>query len=225
MSSRGMVRLAARRLSIRSSGGTALRLLSAGGGTPGIPTVYVTGFLTNTSCTDHWRTWVATHQRCVDKLNWSDEMYGLDWSTGAEGDWLGRWPVPLTAAISLALRRSSPQFLAAGVATDAIANAARLYLHFTQAQRSAAASAPDLAESLRMLCGDSGTTRSYRMVAHSLGCRLVMEARCCLLTSDHWSCTCALRQRLQLRWATGYSTCAIRRVAGYTITSARPTRP
>ena len=134
-------------------------------------TVYVTGFLTDTRNHENWAEWSASHARLGAEMGWCQESYGVDWRTGAAGDWLGRWPLPVHM-LALAARRSSPQALVGGITADTVVNAARLYLHFRAAQESAASQAERFAEA----CDRFGASRPYRVVAHSLGCRLVIDA-------------------------------------------------
>ena len=110
-----------------------------------LPTVYVTGFLTDTSKTENYREWLTANNTLADEhrimdeghFGWSRQVYGLEWRTGHGGDWLGRYPLPLHVAVML-IRRSSPAALAASVMGDAVLNASRLYLTFRAAEREAA---------------------------------------------------------------------------------------
>ena len=185
------------------------------------PCVYVTGFMTDTTDDDYWESWMPAHQQLLAApLPWPEQAYGYRWQTGATGDWLGRWPLPVHAAALLA-RRSSPATLLAAMTADALVNAtrctlttlhlphhprpsppsspsppsppsplsplsppppfatspphrphdpSRLLLHYRSAETAAVAEAPGLARACAAFGGD------YRVVAHSLGCRLVLEA-------------------------------------------------
>ena len=148
-----------------------------------LPTVYVTGFLTNTSCKHNYHAWVnannvlAGDQRIMDEghYGWSRQMYGIDWRTGHGGDMFGRYPLPLHMAVML-MRRSSPAALAASVVGDAVLNASRVYVTFRAAEREAAGDdAKIVAESLEQLSSVTSEC-GYRVVAHSLGCRLLLDA-------------------------------------------------
>ena len=147
-----------------------------------LPTVYVTGFLTDTSKTENYREWLTANNTLADEhrimdeghFGWSRQVYGLEWRTGHGGDWLGRYPLPLHVAVML-IRRSSPAALAASVMGDAVLNASRLYLTFRAAEREAAGrDAESVAASLANLSASS--EHGYRVVAHSLGCRLMLVA-------------------------------------------------
>ena len=89
------------------------------------PCVYVTGFMTDTKDDGYWESWMPAHQQLVaSPLPWPEQAYGYRWQTGATGDWLGRWPLPVHAAALLA-RRSSPAALLAAMTADSLVNATR----------------------------------------------------------------------------------------------------
>ena len=181
--------------------------------------VYITGFMSDTKDDGYWESWLPAHRQLVAApLPWPEQAYGYRWQTGATGDWLGRWPLPVHAAALLA-RRSSPAALLAGITADSLVNAtrctpailfspstlrthphqphtppappsphptptlspspadhpqhstpSRLLLHYRSAESAAVAEAPRLARACAAFGGD------YRVVAHSLGCRLALEA-------------------------------------------------
>ena len=89
------------------------------------PCVYITGFMSDTKDDGYWESWLPAHRQLVDApLPWPEQAYGYRWQTGATGDWLGRWPLPVHAAALLA-RRSSPAALLAGITADSLVNATR----------------------------------------------------------------------------------------------------
>lgn len=183
------------------------------------PCVYITGFMSDTKDDGYWESWLPAHRQLVAApLPWPEQAYGYRWQTGATGDWLGRWPLPVHAAALLA-RRSSPAALLAGITADSLVNAtrctpailfspstlrthphqphtppappsphptptlspspadhpqhstpSRLLLHYRSAESAAVAEAPRLARACAAFGGD------YCVVAHSLGCRLALEA-------------------------------------------------
>ena len=135
----------------------------------GLPCVYITGFRSESAKAEDWGAWHNSHERLVAMRGWEEESFGCSWRTGAAGDALGRWPLPIQAATMLA-RRSSPALLAAATAGDGLAHAARLYLQFREAERAALKDAPLLAAECSHFQGD------FRVVAFSLGCRLALEA-------------------------------------------------
>ena len=163
-----------RRLAVRSHG-TLARIWPKRGEAPALgdarPCVYVTGFLSDTRSEANYDRWIGCQQQlAASPLQWCEEAYSFSWATGSDGDHFGRFPLPFQTLILLA-RRSSPTAVIAGVAADALANSARLYLKFREAEKAAVASAPALASA----CSSFGG-KGYRIVAHSLGCRLVLEA-------------------------------------------------
>lgn len=179
----GFSRVAGRMPSALRRANSTLRLLqpqavqAAAGPQPRLPTVYVTGFLTQTSSHENYNEWLSAHNQlhADTRLDtWCKGAYGLEWRTGSSGDWLGRFPLPLHIAVML-MRRSSPAALAAGVAGDALLNATRLFLTFREAERTAERDAPDVARSLADL-KSANNLSGYRVVAHSLGCRLMIDS-------------------------------------------------
>lgn len=89
------------------------------------PCVYITGFMSDTKDDRYWESWMLAHRQLVAApLPWPEQAYGYRWQTGATGDWLGRWPLPVHAAALLA-RRSSPGALLAGITADSVVNATR----------------------------------------------------------------------------------------------------
>ena len=81
--------------------------------------------MTDTKDDGYWGSWMPAHQQLVAApLPWPEQAYGYRWQTGATGDWLGRWPLPVHAAALLA-RRSSPATFLAAMTADALANATR----------------------------------------------------------------------------------------------------
>ena len=70
------------------------------------------------------------------------------------------------------LRGSSLPLFAAGLAGDAMLNATRLYLSYLTAVDASNRDAPKVADAI----ATSSLTRDYRIVAHSLGCRLIVDA-------------------------------------------------
>lgn len=138
------------------------------------PTVYVTGFLTDTRDHENYTDWLGSHQRLSRALGWCEEAHGVEWRTGSDGDLFGKWPLPVHVAVMM-MRRSSPAAFAYGLAGDAILNAARVFMSFRTAETAAGHDAPQLAAALAALA-DAPHVSSYRVVAHSLGCRLVIDA-------------------------------------------------
>ena len=110
-------------------------------------------------------------------LGWCSEAYGIEWRTG-HGDIFGRLPLlygTAAGAAAFLIRRSSPLMFAGSLAGDGLLNAVRVYLAFGAAEQAAKQDAVALAKALSRLASKPDVER-YRVVAHSLGCRLVMEA-------------------------------------------------
>lgn len=139
--------------------------------TPGdrIPTVIVPGFLSSTQKAEDFRSWRPAQERLsASQFRWCAEAFGCSWRTGSAGDYLGSWPLPIQVAAML-FRRSSPTALAAATIGDACAHAFRMQLLFREVETAAAQDASLLAEELRRFEGN------FRVIAFSLGCRLMLE--------------------------------------------------
>jgi len=137
--------------------------------TDSLPCVYIPGFLSRSAQPTDFQHWQASHEQLVaSQLAWNIDSFGCSWRNGSTGDYLGTWPLPVQAAFMLS-RTVSPWTLAAAATGDACAHAARMYLMFRNAETAASLDAPRLAEELCRFDGQ------FRVVAFSLGCRLVLE--------------------------------------------------
>ena len=145
------------------------------------PTVYIQGFLTSAH-DDAWGEWLGCHTRLQQHWGEGAGAYGYAWETGGEGDRFGRYPIPVATTASSALMIAKALLLPAkamaptttllaALVGDTLANAARLHAHFREANKQATLHAERLAEALDRL-GDG----PIRLVAHSLGCLLALEA-------------------------------------------------
>jgi len=107
-------------------------------------------------------------------LGWCEEVHGVEWRTGSGGVRFGHTPFPVSIAVAL-LRQSSPAAMAAGLAGDVVLHATRLLLTFRAAEQVTEHDAPRVAAALSNLAALPDVS-DYRVVAHSLGCRLVIDA-------------------------------------------------
>jgi hypothetical protein len=149
-----------------------------------MPTVYCQGFLTHSASPSDFASWSEAHQRLQSsELKWGS-AHGFEWRTGAQGDEVGRGPIPFvstSAAMAwwIARRaRATPSTVGAALLGDALANAARVYRQFRAAEAGLSSEAMRLARTLTAVSSSpaSQDAGGYRLVSHSLGCRLVLEA-------------------------------------------------
>ena len=140
------------------------------------PAVYVQGFLTTQKT---FAPWVASNDRleCSTDLSWGP-AYGFEWHSGADGDALGRFPLPLALSTRMAwwvARRTlvTPASVATAALGDAVASAVRMHRHYRHAEARLSSEAAYLADSLTALRKDAGP---YRLIGHSLGGPLVLRA-------------------------------------------------
>ncbi len=138
-------------------------------------TVYVKGFLSRGERPEHFDAWLDAHRTLEVTRGWGPRVLGWSWETGRPG----RPPVPVESAAKLAwdvarrLRGARAVGLSGNLAVGVAELALRLAGQYVVATRAAQARAEVLADRL------SGLARRYervRVVAHSLGCRHVIEA-------------------------------------------------
>ena len=142
-------------------------------------TVYVKGFLARGESPERFDHWLVGHRTLVETHGWSGTALGYHWDSGT----LGGIAVPLASGAKTAwdiyrmlrhARRISPLSTAGWfLAEQGAVLSARFVGQFIQAQRQASMRADDLASCLEALATDE---RRVRVVAHSLGCRQVIEA-------------------------------------------------
>ncbi len=161
-----------------ASGGRLLELRPAGAGDDEV-TLYVKGFLGRGEQPDHFERWLACHAALEASHGWGAHALGYHWPSGRL---LSR---PLAAlgvvkgAVDLfRIGRNVRRAARLGhwgvmVAEEAALVAAHFVLQYVTASRSARERAHDQAAQLRRLAGQY---RRVRVVAHSLGCRHVIEA-------------------------------------------------
>lgn len=142
-------------------------------------TVYVKGFLARGENPERFDHWLVGHRALVESHGWSPAALGYHWDSGT----LGGVAVPLASAAKTVwdiyrmiryARRISPISTAGWfLAEQGAVLSARFVEQFIQARRQASVRADDLAKCLESLASDG---YRVRVVAHSLGCRQVIEA-------------------------------------------------
>lgn len=152
--------------------------------TPAVPdereiTLYVKGFLARGESPERFDHWLASHRSLVESHGWASAALGYHWDSGS----LGGFALPLASGAKTAwdlyrmlrhARRISPLSTAGWfLAEQGAALSIRFVGQYIQARRHASMRADDLATCLASLARDD---RRVRVVAHSLGCRQVIEA-------------------------------------------------
>jgi len=138
-------------------------------------TVYVKGFLGSGEDPEHFESWHRGHRALVESRGWGAGAHGWGWSSGS---WF-TVPVPVASGAKLAVdvyravRYARVAALGATVGLAVAEIGARFLAQYLAAERRAAADAEALAEELDRLAAEH---RYVRVVAHSLGCRQVVEA-------------------------------------------------
>ena len=142
-------------------------------------TVYVKGFLGRGEAPDHFEGWLGCHEALGESHAWGSGALGYHWPSGvfwskpakAVGAAKGAWDV--FRAVRNLRRAARLSHWGAMLAEEAALVSARFVHQYLTAARSAAARAEDHAAHLRDLAARHDRVR---VVAHSLGCRHVIEA-------------------------------------------------
>ncbi len=138
-------------------------------------TVYVKGFLSRGEKADHFEDWMACHRELEAALGWGRRAQGFCWPSGR----LRKAAVPAAAAVKVAwdvyrmVRAARRVAIAGNVGLMVGEVVLRFVSQYVAASRTARAQSERLAEHLREY---ARRYESVRLVAHSLGCRQVIEA-------------------------------------------------
>lgn len=142
-------------------------------------TVYVKGFLSANDSASDWTAFLASHRRIAGRgaLAWGPRVAGYRWASSA----LTVPLVPVTPLVHTALAlynktrifRLNPASAAIYVATELALSAAQLWYNYRECLDFIASHAHIMAHKLERL----GTAHAHvRIVAHSMGCALVLAA-------------------------------------------------
>jgi hypothetical protein len=142
-------------------------------------TIYVKGFLGRGEKPDHFDRWLACHDTLVESHGWGATALGYHWQSGR----LLPGPVAAMGSVKLAwdgvrivrnLRRATRLGFLGMLVSEELALMGAHFVHqYVIASRSAREQAGDQAAHLHKLAAEE---RRVRVVAHSLGCRHVIEA-------------------------------------------------
>jgi hypothetical protein len=142
-------------------------------------TVYVKGFLARGEEPDHFESWCDSHVALESSHGWGSAAFGYHWPSG--NFWSRPVAVMGTAKVAWdivriarnARRAARLSYWGAMLAEETALIASRFVHQYWGAARQAEQRADDHAAHLRDL---AGRYRRVRVVAHSLGCRHVIEA-------------------------------------------------
>ncbi|MBM4268314.1 MAG: hypothetical protein FJ144_17180 [Deltaproteobacteria bacterium] len=138
-------------------------------------TVYVKGFLAPGESPEHFDNWRAAHERLVESHGWGPGAVGWAWSAGTRP----ALPLPLASGAKLAwdvyraVRHARVAALGMTVGLAVAEIGARYAAQYVLAAQRARTEARALAGALEDLAVRHARVR---VVAHSLGCRQVVEA-------------------------------------------------
>jgi hypothetical protein len=141
-------------------------------------TLYVKGFLSRGEDPDHFESWLACHDELEKTHGWGRQAFGYHWPSGRFGK--------LTAALGVAksavdvmrvvrnVRRAASMGHLGYIAGEQLVTIVALFVYqYMTASRNARELADELAAQIRELAVQG---QDVRVVAHSLGCRQVIEA-------------------------------------------------
>jgi hypothetical protein len=137
-------------------------------------TMYIKGFLSPSSKPEHFQRWISSHEVMLINHGWGPLVYG--WYTGlGEGEFqkLNVMPASIATGVVTMIRLGSkkvpnPWIFGASIAVDAAWTMSRLYNHVVKNMDT---HAMDLAQ-----CIQKEHKGKLRIVAHSLGCKLLYKA-------------------------------------------------
>ncbi|KAL6065108.1 Alpha/beta hydrolase [Balamuthia mandrillaris] len=145
-------------------------------------TVYIKGFLSSAERPDHFDKWLECHKKLHLKYGWGNRAYGYQWQSGSL---LSAYdlPIPTATVINAAwyvlnnirqLRFIPSLHTVALVSVQELAiMAGQLYFQYREAMKNCEEHAHVLAAKLQHL---KQKYQRVRVVAHSLGCKLLVEA-------------------------------------------------
>jgi hypothetical protein len=146
-------------------------------------TIYIKGFLARGEHVDHFDVWQQAHSKLTRTHGWHRNMAGWQWQNGAILE-IASVPVPLATLANVSahlwsnwrrfrLAFPSPATLAMVAGQEAVTMAGQMLLQFYAARQNSHERAHLLSDELAAL---RGRFTRLRVVAHSLGCKLLVEA-------------------------------------------------
>ncbi len=145
----------------------------------GAATVYVKGFLGRGEEADHFERWLGCHRQLAVTHDWGAGAFGVHWPAGSllpkpvAAVGAAKGIVDLARVIRNVRNAAALKGLGLMAAEQAVTIAAHFVHQYVSATRAARERADETAERLRALAAEHGRVR---VVAHSLGCRHVIEA-------------------------------------------------
>jgi hypothetical protein len=141
-------------------------------------TVYVKGFLARGEKVDHFERWLSCHEALEESHAWGPHAFGYHWPSGGFGKLAASVGVAKGAVDLVRVLRNVRRALSLGnlgmiVGEQVLTLSALFVYQYLAAARNADALAEEHARRLATLA--EGGAR-VRVVAHSLGCRQVIEA-------------------------------------------------
>ncbi|KAI9595682.1 hypothetical protein BDF19DRAFT_476223, partial [Syncephalis fuscata] len=157
------------------------RILSRPNGEETQATLYIKGFLAEGETADHFEDWMWSHRLLMlsPKHRWSGTVYGYSWPSGQLSSLLPRPSATIASGLystyiaARGLSAITPASALATIGVDMGLNAARIIRQYRHADEQARERAHELFDRLIEL---RKQYKYVRVVAHSLGCRHILEA-------------------------------------------------
>lgn len=139
-------------------------------------TIYIKGFLSKGEESQDFHRWLTNHHKLVLKNKWNESSIGWKWPTGSL-----KHPIPMISGSNILfalfnsskLLRANPWTFAGGVAIDAGLYASMMMYQYYAIEENTELLAPKLAHDLIKY---SKNYSKVRIVSHSLGCKLLINA-------------------------------------------------
>ncbi|AYV82330.1 MAG: hypothetical protein Homavirus31_4 [Homavirus sp.] len=137
-------------------------------------TIYIKGFVSRGEKAENFKKWTDSHDIMVAKHKWGELAKGWYWDCGQI-----KYPYPLITTTGHALYsgtkllRFNPVVLTTGIIFDIALFSSRLLYEYFHADKNTVIYATKLSEDLIRL---SKKYKKLRVISHSLGCKLLMNA-------------------------------------------------
>lgn len=139
-------------------------------------TLYIKGFLSKGETIKDFKKWTDSHKIMTDRHGWGELAKGWSWDCGQIN-----YPYPIASGLHIAnavyngskILRLNPVSLIAGLAVDSVIFSSRLAYQYKTTEHNTIELANKLSADIIKL---SDKYERVRIIAHSLGCKLLMNA-------------------------------------------------
>lgn len=139
-------------------------------------TLYIKGFLSKGETPDDYHLWMYSHNRIAKKHYWDETAKGWSWNCGDI-----EYPIPFITGTNLAYSlfskakfiKGHPMFMAGGLFLDFGVFLSKMIYQYYKVEKNTTILSYQLSAELERLSKKYG---KVRVVAHSLGCKLLLNA-------------------------------------------------